>query len=335
MTYKEAITPEVMAKIQAEQPLTEAEQLRLIHAPSKVYYSDYSSDEEVNVAQSDYIDLLKQCVKYHQFDAAVEQQMLQDYVNCEGVYHSPFKDNFFADIKIWVHACYYLLNDYAKHHRFHPEVEVEFVNMYLDVRYGKRKGRSLREIFDTYCRHSMQLDGKIEFIKKANATDLWNLVNCEYFYIEAEAEAEFIRQRDRFSDEKVYIDDDSRSVHRSYYIPKKRFDDAFKLHLKKLREYPSHPTHLAQEALLDSGYTDLIEFYESYFNRKLIPMYRFEIDMLSQILRDIQRGHDWEKDFYKFIKKRLRPKTEQELLKPEYALLLPMYEAKWGPIKEG
>ena len=258
-----------MAKIQSEQLLTEAEQLRLIHAPSKVYCSDYPSVEEENIAQRDYIDLLKKCVKYHQFDVAVEQQMLQDYIDCEGVYHSPFKTKIFADYEIWVDTYYYLLNDYAKHHRFHPEVEVEFVNMYLDVRYGKRKGRSLREIFDTCCRHSMQLDGKIAFIKKANATDLWNLVNCEYFYIEAEAETEFIQQRDRFSDEKLYIDDDSRSVHRSYYIPKKRFDEAFKLLLKKLKEYPSHLSFLAQEALLDSGYTDLIEFYENLFGRKL------------------------------------------------------------------
>lgn len=339
MTYKEAITPEVMAKIQAEQPLTEAEQLNLIHAPSKVYCSDYPSVEEENIAQRAYIDLLKKCVKYHQFDAAVERQMLQDYIDCEGVYLSPFKKKFFADFEIWVGTYYYLLNDYAKHHSFHPEVEVEFVNMYLDVRYGKRKGPSLREIFDIYCRNSkIQLDGKNAFIRKANATDLWNLVNCEYFYIEAEAEAEFIRQRSRFSDEKVYTNNthNSRSVCRTYYTTKGRFDDAFKLLLKKLKEYPSHLSFLAQEALLDSGYTDLIEFYESYFNQKLYPQYRYEIECeLPLILRWIEHGWDWQETFNITIKNRLRPKTEQELLKPEYAELLPIYKAKWGPIKEG
>lgn len=338
MTYKEAITPEVMAKIQAEQPLSEAEQLSLIHAPSKVYRNDYPSYEELNVARQDYIDLLRKCVKYHQFDAVVERQMLQDHIDCKGCYHNPFKTYFFADAEIWVVGNYDLLNEYAEHHRFHPEVEVEFVNMYFDLRYGKSKGPSLSEVFDIYCRNSsMQLAGKIAFIQRAGATDLWNLVNCEYFYIEAEAEAEFIRQRNLFSNEKVYTDDGSRSSFRSSYIPRKRFDEAFKLHLKKLKEKrgSSGMTLLAQEALLDSGYTDLIEFYESYFNRKLIPMYRFEIDRLSQILRDIQRGREWKKDFSFLIRKRLRPKTEQELLKPEYALLLPMYEAKWGPIEEG
>lgn len=330
----EYLNKEVVSKIQARQLLTEAEQLALICARDKIARKDYPSDEEFYIARSDYIDLLAQCIKYHQFEANVERQMIKDWVDGRGICYDYYKF-LFADFKLWGLGEWPLLRRYVEYHAFHPEVEAEFVKMYLELNYGERKGHSLEEVFDVYCYHRhMQLEGKIVFIRNAGATGLKNLVNCKYFYLEPEAEAEFIKQRDRFTDEKIVTY--AGSGCREYYTPKGRFDEAFNLLLKKLKEgHCIGLSHLGQEALLDSGYTELIKFHESYFGKKLYPRYQFEIDTIieSALKAKSWQWDNWLDSFKSEIEKsKLRPKAEQYLLKPECEELRSVYEEIWGKI---
>jgi len=327
----------IIAKITSGERLSEQEQIDLIHARDSVNAEDYPSKDEYYSARRNYITLLAEYIGHHKFDANVERLTIQDWLEYKGWYSSPYTW-YFADYKLWQIASYSLLNHYITKHAFSNEVEVEFVTIFLEQLYGKRKGCSLNELFVAYYHrwHYFSEDAQIAFIQNATAISLHDFVNYYCRTLTDKAEAEFIRQRSRFTENKAYVVDRI-SKEREYYIPKEVFDRAFKSYLKKRKESgASGLTFLAQEALLDSGYTDLIEFHENLFGRKLYPQYRYEIERdLSLVLRCKKHGWDWQETFNITIRNRLRPKTEQELLKPKYAELLPIYEAKWGPIKEG